>query len=77
MQIYKPKALIEGYKIGQDKDGFYVAVPDRFRFFQIKVIFEDKEKIIKSWSEEAVDFKKFPDKFGRNKEYTLGYFRWK
>lgn len=71
-KIYKPKKLVPGSVIG--KEGLYVAIPNKgFKGCKIRVLFEDKELIIKNWNK-AEAFRKFPDQFGSG-FYTLGYFK--
>jgi hypothetical protein len=82
MQKYQPKALIDGSKIDLDPNSKYVAVPDKFAGKQITVIFGDTAMIIKDWKGEALQFKRFRDKFwkagsNRPQHYTLGYFKFK
>jgi hypothetical protein len=82
--VYKPKALIPGFKIEKGLTGFYAGVPDKTykgKEFQIRFIYFKKEikkfiditKEIKDWNR-AEKFRRFMDKWGRG-PYTLGYFK--
>jgi len=85
--VYKPKALIPGYKIEAGLDGLYAAIPDRkykgypfiIRFWYLTVS-KNGEKVY-AWIEKKIDdwnradrFRRFMDKWGRG-AYTLGYFK--
>lgn len=75
IKIYKPKALVQGYKINL-AEGEYVAVPDRdYKDSQIKVIYMGKFMLIKDWHK-ALTYRRFHDQFGRQDSYTLAYFKW-
>lgn len=77
---YTARTLFNGEVIG--KEGNYVAIPDKFKDYKIKVIFEGIEMWIENWHN-ADGYRRFDDKFGRKdefgktKQYTLAYFKWK
>lgn len=85
--VYKPKALIAGYKIEAGLTGFYVGVPDKNykgNSFTIKYFYQKAnaqgeyiyaliEKKVDDWNR-AEHFRRFMDKWGRG-AYTLGYFK--
>lgn len=73
--IYKPRTLFSGGVIGKDLNTKYVGVPDKFKDCVIQVKHDGKTMIINDWNE-AEAYRVFEDKFGRNKNYTLGYFTW-
>jgi len=86
--VYKPKALIPGYKIEAGLEGLFVGVPDRGykgHGFTIKYwypttdaqgekIYGWIEKKVEDWQHDAVRFRRFPDRWGRG-TYTLAYFK--
>ena len=84
--IYKPKALIPGYKIEAGLEGLYVGVPNKgykghpftilYWYPTIRgseMVYGWIEKKIDDWNR-AVRFRNFMDKWGRG-AYTLGYFK--
>lgn len=84
--VYRPKALIPGYKIEEGLTGFYAAVPDRnFKKKPFKIVYTATKvvegkgvatllvKEVESWLK-AEKFRRFPDRWGRG-VYTLGYFK--
>lgn len=73
MNIYKAKSLFSGQVIGAV--GTYAAVPDHFKGQPFVVEYKDEHMKIDDW-DKADAFRVFPDKFNRNKNYTLGYFKW-
>lgn len=79
IKYYQAKTLFNGAVI--NKNGYYVAVPDKYKEFKIIVQYDNREMIIEKWLN-ADGFRKFPDKFGRRDingntiQYTLGYFKW-
>ena len=79
-QIYKPKALIDGSKIGQQAGTSWVAIPDKFAGRLLVVEYGHARMTIKDWKRDAAMFRRFRDKFwtaesGRPQHYTLGYFK--
>ncbi len=78
MRVYRLRKLIEGWRVDPKfKEFQMVAAPDAFRGQSFKFICGREEMIINDWGSEAVHFLTFKDKYGRGKEYTLGYFIWK
>ena len=79
LKIYQARTLFEGKVIG--KEGYYVAIPNKFKNCRIKVNYGGKEMMVEKWLN-AVAYRKFPDKYGRKDangntaQYTLGYFKW-
>ena len=81
MKTYRPKALVDGSRIGEQAGTSWVAVPDKLAGTQIEVIYANTRMVIKDWRKEAQQFKRFRDKFwtadsGRPQHYTLGYFKY-
>lgn len=79
IQVYKPKALIDGARIDQAKGTSWVAIPDKMAGRRIFVKYGGATMIIRDWRGEARFFKRFRDKYwtaenGRSQYYTLGYF---
>lgn len=85
--VYRPKALVPGWKIEEGLTGMYAAVPDKqFKTGKFKIVFtstrvDDGGNIVAQVLEKEVDkwgsaekFRRFPDKWGRGM-YTLGYFK--
>lgn len=85
--IYRPKALIPGWKIEPGLVGLYAAVPDRnFKKGSFKIVYtstrtNEEGKIVAHILEVEVEnwlkaekFRRFPDRWGRG-VYTLGYFK--
>lgn len=73
---YKPKVLIDGYKLHKDYAGkMYVAVPSQKLFPEVDVIFGNQIMSLHPSSDTAMEID-FPDKFGRG-SYTLNYYEWK
>jgi len=75
IMLYKPKSLINGYKLGLEREGQYVAVPQ-------KMVLQHPLSIV--YNGETMDIDKntpilkeisFQDKFGRGK-YKLLYYLW-
>jgi len=75
MRNYRPKALINGYKLNLDPDTKYIAVPKKHRKEEIMVYYQDDEMLI-TRSKKPEKELQFEDKFNRGK-YTLQYFEWK
>jgi len=79
LKVYPAKTLFRGEVIG--KEGYYVAIPNKFKNFRIKVNYGGREMFIEKWLN-ADGFRRFPDKFGRKdangntRQYLLGYFKW-
>lgn len=80
IRTYRPKALLDGARIGQEPGSSWVAVPDKFAGAPVAVIFNGAQMTIKSWKDEAVSYRRFRDKYwnessNRSQYYTLGYFK--
>uniref|UniRef100_A0A6M3JIG0 Uncharacterized protein n=1 Tax=viral metagenome TaxID=1070528 RepID=A0A6M3JIG0_9ZZZZ len=74
MKIYKPKALIDGYKLGTEYKGkLYVAVPQRKVNEGYYVAFGNE--IIATKGKEPDVRLRFTDKYGRG-AYWLYYYEW-
>lgn len=71
--IYKPRTLFSGGVIGKDINTKFVGVPDKFKDCIIQVKYNGLSMIINDWNQ-AEAYRVFEDKFGRDKNYTLGYF---
>lgn len=87
MKKYRIKKLIPGYKLGRKFRGKnLVAVPKPVSYEEdrnnppicesIMVFYDEGLMYIKDWFTRLTELS-FKDKFGRGKEYTLGYFEWK
>jgi len=75
MVRYRVKRLIEGFKVNPRYRGkALVAIPQTSG--PIEVNYENQVMYINNW-EEKVEERVFQDKYGRRKQYTLGYFFWK
>lgn len=75
MKRYRAKTLVDGYLIDEKLRGFkLVAVPETNE--PIEVNYDDEIMYIKDWRD-AKAARDFPDRFGRNIVYHLGYFVWK
>ena len=76
MKSYLLKKLIAGYKINPRYSGTsLVALPYKFTNEKILVNHSDKTMIIDQ-NTPLLGEKTFPDKFGRDKTYTLYYYQW-
>ena len=76
MKSYLLKKLIAGYKINPRHSGdSLVALPYKFSNEKILVNHSDKTMIIDQ-NTPLLGEKTFPDKFGRDKTYTLYYYKW-
>jgi len=76
MKPYLLKKLIPGYKLGPDhKDKQLVALPYKYNGTKILVKHSDKKMIIDQ-NTPLLGEQTFPDKFGRDKTYTLYYYEW-
>jgi hypothetical protein len=74
MKLYKPKALIEGYKLGDKFAGkMYVAVPSKKVNEGYAVAFGNEVMVIQGM--EPATRLKFQDNYGRG-AYWLYYFEW-
>jgi len=75
MKIYRPKALIPGYKIGPEFKGkTYVAVPQKKVERKYYVAFGNK--LMATFGKEPATRLKFQDHYGRG-AYWLYYYEWK
>ena len=76
MKSYLLKKLIKGYKINPRHSGFsLVALPYKYTNEKILVKHSDKEMTIDQ-DNPLLREQTFPDKFGRDKTYTLYYYEW-
>ena len=76
MKSYILKKLVNGYKINPRYKGMtLVALPFKFSNEKILVKHSDKTMIIDQ-DTPLLGEQTFPDKFGRNKTYTLYYYQW-
>tara|TARA_R100001510_G_scaffold50566_1_gene49678 strand:+ start:231 stop:512 length:282 start_codon:yes stop_codon:yes gene_type:complete len=82
MKSYLLKKLIPGYKLGPEhKDKQLVALPWKYMAIamsgneKILVRHGDKKMIIDR-DNPLLGEQTFPDKFGRDKTYTLYYYQW-
>ena len=76
MKSYLLKKLIAGYKVNHKYKGdSLVALPYKFTNEKILVKYSDKKMIIDK-DTPLLGEQTFPDKFGRDKTYTLYYYQW-
>tara|TARA_R110000824_G_scaffold399220_1_gene604329 strand:+ start:851 stop:1111 length:261 start_codon:yes stop_codon:yes gene_type:complete len=76
MKEYLLKKLISGYKIKPSLRGLtLVALPFKYTKEKITVKFSDKSMVIDA-DTPLLHQETFPDKFGRDKNYTLYYYQW-
>ena len=76
MKSYLLKKLITGYKINPRHSGLtLVALPYKYTNEKILVKHSDKEMTIDQ-DTPLLREQTFPDKFGRDKTYTLYYYEW-
>ena len=76
MKPYLLKKLIQGYKINPRHAGFsLVALPYKYTNEKILVKYGNKTMIIDK-DTPLLGEQTFPDKFGRDKVYTLYYYQW-
>jgi len=76
MKSYLLKKLIAGYKVNPRHSGLdLVALPYKYTNEKILVRHSDKKMIIDK-DTPLLGEKIFPDKFGRDKTYTLYYYEW-
>ena len=77
VKSYLLKKLIAGYKVNPRHSGLdLVALPYKYTNEKILVRYSDKKMIIDK-DTPLLGEQTFPDKFGRNKTYTLYYYEWK
>jgi hypothetical protein len=74
-RTYKIKALIGGYKLGHPGETL-VAVPNKYEGSKTTVRYGSEKMTIECVGKNVVTFRTFEDKFGRNKNYTLLYYKW-
>ena len=76
MKSYLLKKLIAGYKVNPRHSGLdLVALPYKYTNEKILVKHSDKKMIIDK-DTPLLGEQAFPDKFGRDKTYTLYYYQW-
>ena len=76
MKSYLLKKLIAGYKVNPRHSGLdLVALPYKYTNEKILVRYSDKKMIIDQ-DTPLLGEQVFPDKFGRDKTYTLYYYQW-
>ena len=76
MKSYLLKKLIAGYKVNPSHSGLsLVALPYKYTNEKILVRHSDKKMIIDQ-DTPLLGEQTFPDKFGRDKTYTLYYYQW-
>jgi hypothetical protein len=76
MKTYLLKKLIAGYKVNPRHSGLsLVALPYKYTNEKILVRHSDKKMIIDQ-DTPLLGEQTFPDKFGRDKTYTLYYYQW-
>ena len=76
MKSYLLKKLIAGYKVNPKYKGdSLVALPYKYTNEKILVRHGDKKMIIDQ-DTPLIGQQTFPDKFGRDKTYTLYYYQW-
>ena len=76
MKSYLLKKLIAGYKVNPRHSGLdLVALPYKYTNEKILVRHSDKKMIIDQ-DTPLLGEQTFPDKFGRDKIYTLYYYQW-
>ncbi len=75
MKVYKIKKLIPGSLVDPGFKGkTLIAIPDVLER-PVVVKHENGEMVVDS--EQPLKELKFPDRFGRNKEYVLRYYEWR
>jgi len=76
MKSYLLKKLIAGYKVNPRQSGLeLVALPYKYTNEKILVRHSDKKMVIDQ-DTPLLGEQTFPDKFGRDKTYTLYYYQW-
>lgn len=78
---YVVRTLIRGPEIGRQDNSLWVAVPDSLSGGPVLVRYGLTAMLIKDWRKEAVEFRRFRDRFWkqgskRKQIYTLGYFKY-
>jgi len=63
--------------IGADVNKKYVAVPTKVLRKPIVIVEHDGKRMMINKKVKPLGYISFPDKFGRDKHYTLAYFEWK
>ena len=77
MKHYLLKKLVNGYKLGPEYKGLgLIATPFKYKDEKIQVEYS-KDTMIIDKDTPLLEHKEFPDKFGRDKTYTLYYYQWK
>ena len=77
MKHYLLKKLVNGYKLGPEYKGLsLIATPFKYKDEKIQVEYS-KDTMIIDKDTPLLDQREFPDKFGRDKRYTLYYYQWK
>lgn len=77
VRTYKPKALIDGWKLGAEYGGKkFVAIPKQHfnNNSHVVITYDNRNVIIRNTDSPKLE-RTFKDKFGRG-EYTLCYFEW-
>ena len=76
MKSYLLRKLIAGYKVNPKYSGIdLVALPYKYTNEKILVKHSDKKMVIDK-DTPLLREQTFPDKFGRDKTYTLYYYQW-
>lgn len=75
MKNYPTKSLMLGYQIGLENDHVYVAIPAKYFFSgAVNVSYQGQSKLF--IAEDKACSATFKDKFDKNKNYELYYFKW-
>jgi hypothetical protein len=74
MKTYRPKSLIQGYKMGMGNKKL-VAIPDKYKYQDINVAFDGKTMVLKNFSKDALAFRNQEDKFNGG-SFLLAYYEW-
>ena len=76
MKHYLLKRLVNGYKLGPEYKGLsLIATPFKYENENIEIEYS-KDKMIINKDTPLLKHRIFPDKFGRDKNYTLYYYQW-
>jgi hypothetical protein len=76
MNTYKPKSLIDGYKVDHKFTGMFLIAPNTKKLTEdCKIIFQDEIMVIKKGDKPLMVSKEFSNKFGAG-TYKLAYFEW-
>ena len=76
MKTYNAKTLIEGYKLGLDKNKLYIAIPDKI--YSSNILITHGNQMMQLNGDKPLKVSEsFDDKFGRQNPYCLYYFLWK